>query len=165
MPPRRSRRPCCSPRPTLPRAGAAAPSGPIGGPSASLAERLGPAHPEVGPVALALATALQQSGRNAEAVEPYRRALAIFTAADGPHALRPSAVAFSLGVLLDKLRRPAEAEPALRLAVDALHAIHGGDHPEAALAMSHLATVLRKLRRRDEARDMERRVRAVRSRR
>ena len=59
----------------------------------------------------------------------------------------------------------AEAEPPLRLAVDALHAIHGGDHPEAALALSHLATVLRKLRRRDEAREIESRIRAVRTRR
>ena len=130
----------------------------------SLSARLGPEHPEVGPVALALATTLRHGKRPSSAESPYRRALAIFIAADGPDTPRPAAVAFSLGTLLDDLGRPGEAEPLLRRTVDALHAIHGGDHPEAAPALSHLAVILRKLRRRDEADALDRRARAAGSR-
>ena len=131
----------------------------------SLSARLGPQHPEGGPVALGPGDDAPPR-RSAVLVRgaPYRRALAIFTAADGPDSPRPAGVAFSLGTLLTDLGRPVEAESLLRRTVDALHAIHGGDHPEAVLAMSHLASVLRKLRRRDEAEALDRRARAARSR-
>jgi tetratricopeptide (TPR) repeat protein len=83
-------------------------------------------------------------GRNAEALEPYRRALDLADRAVGPGHPRKGLLLSNMADDYAALGRPQDALPLLRQALTILSTAKGPDHPETAYVHYNLSAVLRR---------------------
>ncbi|HEY8211504.1 MAG TPA: serine/threonine-protein kinase [Myxococcaceae bacterium] len=83
-------------------------------------------------------------GRNAEALEPYRRALDLADRAVGPGHPRKGLLLSNMADDYAALGRPQDALPLLRQALQILSTAKGPDHPETAYVHYNLSAVLRR---------------------
>jgi tetratricopeptide (TPR) repeat protein len=93
----------------------------------------------------------QSQDRWMEAVDSYRKALAIQEAAVGPDSTELAALVNSFAHCLRMAGSNGPAEEQYRRALALLEAKFGPDHPEAATAMANLADLYRATRKHDEA--------------
>ncbi len=107
---------------------------------------------------------LQSQGRFDEAIDHYRRSLALKEAKLGPEHTDVAMVVGNLGIALGRIGKFEEALAFHRRAIASSEKIFGPDHPQVATALNNLCTVLDNMGRPEEALPLQDRALKIRER-